>query len=91
MCWGEGPIWEPGGRSASQESSTLVNRFLKSLPLETTQYMREKDVMHSGWEEIFQDCFYFTSISRSVTVFGVLPCVSVIPLIFLLYVHKVPV
>ena len=36
------------GGSEHQESSALVNRFLKSLPLQTTQYKREKDVMHSG-------------------------------------------
>ena len=47
-------VWVGWGRDG-QESSALSTGFPTSLPLEATQYMRGKDVMHSGWEEMDLD------------------------------------
>ena len=45
--------WVGGGRV--RNLPLCSTGFLTSLPLEATQYMREKDVMHSGWEEMDLD------------------------------------
>ena len=42
--------WVGGGRV--RNLPLCSTGFLTSLPLEATQYMRGKDVMHSGWEEM---------------------------------------